>query len=560
MSSRIEFYEEGFRLKSLYLAKSVHELKNVFITISCIIENNFESTCLEMKDLLNSNMKFLKTLSEFGMFLIQDITKVSKTNFYSTDITSNTNKIFSYKKETTESFNLLKCLNFCIKMFQFRAIFEKKNIEISLKIDKSLKTKIITTINESRLKQIIINLLSNSYKFTLHGFITLNCFLTKEEKIRIKIMDSGLGFNKEDVKIFSPFQMNSQHQFLNKNGSGLGLLIVKELCESFNSKINYNSIKGKGTEFWFDIENYNKDHIIIDQNCIFTSSLKEMLSDINLGKKDNDPNFNYVEHEHESFSDEIIDNNTDSFENESENSDKDNNIIIINNNDDNNNNNNNKEIHFNIDEKDVKINKKYRHSHQFKKIIFSKNSSINNLTNKKRHSIMNNNNLSINKIIVCQKHLNLIQSNKNFKHCLSEEKISMKMDSILNKLKILICDDESFTAISTRNVVLKYFKSKKNKNYNIPDIIFAQNGLECIHKLYKSLIEESLINIVLMDENMPFLNGSNTCAFIKSIFEFCHVQIYIISSSYVNIKECNADGFFDKPLNVKNMKEIMLKI
>ena len=101
MSSIIEFNEEGLRLKSLYLAKSVHELKNVFLTISCIIENNIESTETNIKDHLNSNLKFLKTLCDFGMFLIQDITKVSKTTFYNTDIANNTNKIFSYKKETT---------------------------------------------------------------------------------------------------------------------------------------------------------------------------------------------------------------------------------------------------------------------------------------------------------------------------------------------------------------------------------------------------------------------------------------------------------------------------
>ncbi len=122
----------------------------------------------------------------------------------------------------------------------------------------------------------------------------------------------------------------------------------------------------------------------------------------------------------------------------------------------------------------------------------------------------------------------------------SDEIIENDTDSIVSKLKILICDDESFSAISTRNVVLKYFKSK---NKNIPDIIFAQNGLECIYKLYNSIIEESLINIVLMDENMPFLNGSNTCAFIKSIFELCHVQIYIIRSSYVNINNAKRMDF-----------------
>jgi CheY-like chemotaxis protein len=508
MINNIEINKEDLKLKSLYLSKSVHELKNVFITISCIINNEIHLDETDKNDSFNSNTKFLKTLSDFGMFLIQDITKISKMNFFKAEILNN--KVIIYKDEKIEPFNLLKCLNFCIKLFQLRANAEKKNIDISLKIDKCLKTKMINTINESRLKQVVINLLSNSYKFTLKGYVSLNCFITKEEKIRIKIIDSGLGFNNEDVDAFSPFQTNIEHQFLNKTGSGLGLLIVKELCESFNSKINYNSIKGKGTEFWFDIENKE----IIDQNSIFTTSLKEMLSDINLGKKDNDPTFNYIS-EKESIYEEDNSSNT-------QNSDS--NYI-----------------------------KKYRSSDLFLKHFSKKNS----LVLKKRYSIYNRDNDFINKIAIRKNHFNLMEKKSLLKTSFSEEKISRKnFNSIIHTLKILICDDDSFTAISTRNVVLKYFKLKK-KNLTLPDIIFAQNGLECIYKIYNSIIEETSINIVLMDENMPFLSGSNTCAFIKSIFELCHIQIYILSSTYVNINECKADGFFDKPLNIKNMNEIM---
>jgi len=124
----------------------------------------------------------------------------------------------------------------------------KKTLNL-LKIDKSLKTKIITSINQSHLKQIIINLLSNSYKFSLNGYIILNYFLIKEEKIRIKIINSGLVFNNEDVKIFSPFQMDTKTKFLNKNGSDLGLLIVKEICESFNKKFIIVQLKEKELNF-----------------------------------------------------------------------------------------------------------------------------------------------------------------------------------------------------------------------------------------------------------------------------------------------------------------------
>jgi hypothetical protein len=107
-----------------------------------------------------------------------------------------------------------------------------------------------------------------------------------------------LGFNNEDLKnIFSPFQMNKNHLALNENGSGLGLYIVKELCESFHSKIEYNSVKGKGSEFWFTLN--DDESSVIDQSLIFTEKLKQMIQEINNGKKDTNQSFNYDEEEEE---------------------------------------------------------------------------------------------------------------------------------------------------------------------------------------------------------------------------------------------------------------------
>ena len=67
----------------------------------------------------------------------------------------------------------------------------------------------------------------------------------------------------EDIN--SPFKVIQNNQHLNKNGSGLGLHICKEILETHKSKINVLSKKGKGSQFWFDIN----DDIV--KNTFFNS-------------------------------------------------------------------------------------------------------------------------------------------------------------------------------------------------------------------------------------------------------------------------------------------------
>ena len=134
-----------FKIKSLYLAKSAHELKNVFLTICSYIENKDELKIQnnefnkkkenEDKYILN----FLKSLCDFGMNLIYEITQISK----------NEGKFKSMNKESLENdeFNLINSLNFCVKMFQSRAKFEKKNIEIKLNTNNISKDKKIKSIS-----------------------------------------------------------------------------------------------------------------------------------------------------------------------------------------------------------------------------------------------------------------------------------------------------------------------------------------------------------------------------------------------------------------------------
>ncbi len=524
--------ENEFKIKSLYLAKTAHELKNVFLTISSFIENRDDIPIDNLKNIFNkevdhdSSLNFLKSLCDFGMNLIFEITEISKNDGkFKTIKEYNQNKLY-------EEFNLIDALNFCIKIFQSRAIFEKKNIDIKFNFNNISIDKKIKSISEMKLKQVVINLISNSYKFTINGFIELSVEKI-DQKLRIKIVDSGIGFNEKAMeKLFQPYYMLENNQFLNKNGSGLGLFICKEILSSNGSEIKFSSERGKGTQFWFDI----KDENIIDPSNYLTEGLKIIINQINSGQKDLNPLFK-------------IDKNSSMY----------------------------------IDEEDVLIDddsycddivKKSAQKFNFKNKLFRKVQSTNTFFLNSNHiridsygnnkydcksSIKNENINKKNNIRVVKTLLNANVGKKILRSLSQSEMASSKYDkNLLNmnsksNLKILICDDDNISVLSIRKLIVKFFE--KN-NDNFPDIYYVENGIECLNFAYSFLIKGTPINFIIMDMNMPFLNGFITCKLIKNIIEMNDIKIYLQSSQNVNISECGADGFFDKPLSMKALNVI----
>ena len=524
--------ENEFKIKSLYLAKTAHELKNVFLTISSFIENRDDIPIDNLKNIFNkevdhdSSLNFLKSLCDFGMNLIFEITEISKNDGkFKTIKEYNQNKLY-------EEFNLIDALNFCIKIFQSRAIFEKKNIDIKFNFNNISIDKKIKSISEMKLKQVVINLISNSYKFTINGFIELSVEKI-DQKLRIKIVDSGIGFNEKAMeKLFQPYYMLENNQFLNKNGSGLGLFICKEILSSNGSEIKFSSERGKGTQFWFDI----KDENIIDPSNYLTEGLKIIINQINSGQKDLNPLFKI-----------------------------------------------NKNSSMYIDEEDVLIDddsycddmvKKSTQKFNFKNKLFRKVQSTNTFFLNSNHiridsygnnkydcksSIKNENINKKNNIRVVKTLLNANVGKKILRSLSQSEMASSKYDkNLLNmnsksNLKILICDDDNISVLSIRKLIVKFFE--KN-NDNFPDIYYVENGIECLNFAYSFLIKGTPINFIIMDMNMPFLNGFITCKLIKNIIEMNDIKIYLQSSQNVNISECGADGFFDKPLSMKALNVI----
>lgn len=146
------------------------------------------------------------------------------------------------------SFNLIEILRQVHGMFVRSA--EEKGLKVNIQMSTSLPTKIIG--DSTRLVQILSNLLSNAIKFTSEGSVTLHVRQVHQEHdrahIEFKIDDTGIGISTNKLShIFEPFAQMETHIHRKYGGTGLGLLIVKNLVELMGGKVEVKSILGKGT-------------------------------------------------------------------------------------------------------------------------------------------------------------------------------------------------------------------------------------------------------------------------------------------------------------------------
>jgi len=171
----------------------------------------------------------------------------------------------------------------------------EKRLKLSIYIDPDLPTELM--LDEHRLRQIVMNLLSNALKFTAQGYVELivsgklqdqRCILT------IEVKDSGIGIAKESQEaIFKPFVQEDGSITREFGGTGLGLAISSQLVQLMGGEIKCFSEKGEGSCFCFDVSlalvddsevleapsvGEQKQVIIIDENGHKTEILERELA------------------------------------------------------------------------------------------------------------------------------------------------------------------------------------------------------------------------------------------------------------------------------------------
>jgi CheY-like chemotaxis protein len=138
---------------------------------------------------------------------------------------------------------------------------------------------------------------------------------------------------------------------------------------------------------------------------------------------------------------------------------------------------------------------------------------------------------------------------------------SQKKHFITNtkKYNIFICDDERQMALSTKNLFMKYFKSKYNED-SLPEIFIVNDGIQCLYQAYQFYLEDNQCNLIIMDQNMNFMNGDVACKIIKQTKQLENIAVYLITSDDASyFTSCNANGVFSKPITASHIETILHK-
>ncbi len=232
-------FEKVNKAKSVFLSNMSHELRTPLNGI-------IGTTNLLMHEKASPSQKkyydVLMHTSDHMLHLINHILDFSKINEAKINLDRNV-------------FNLKHTLTKLCRVFKAQDVEE--NISFVFEIDPELDKDIIS--DDLRLKQILFNLLSNAFKFTKKGTITLQALLIKADDkkmtVRFLVKDTGIGIKPEQiVKIFESFEQADNSTTRNFGGTGLGLSISKQLVGLFGTSLNVESQFQVGSTFWFETE------------------------------------------------------------------------------------------------------------------------------------------------------------------------------------------------------------------------------------------------------------------------------------------------------------------
>ncbi|MDR0885687.1 MAG: response regulator [Clostridiales Family XIII bacterium] len=222
--------ERANAVKSDFLASISHEIRtpmNAVIGLTSMIEDT--SLNARQRDLVTK----IKTSSINLLDLINDLLDFSKIEAGKVEIL---NEYFDLSKLLSE----MKAL--------FTLMMAGKSLIFSCEFAADLPQVIYS--DGKRLRQIIVNLLNNAYKYTPQGKVFFKVSKGPDETLCIWVTDTGIGIKEdEQYKLFKEFSQLDQVRNKHITGTGLGLAITKKLCELMGGSIYVQSVYGEGSTF-----------------------------------------------------------------------------------------------------------------------------------------------------------------------------------------------------------------------------------------------------------------------------------------------------------------------
>ncbi|WP_370446389.1 PAS domain S-box protein [Glaciimonas sp. PCH181] len=148
-----------------------------------------------------------------------------------------------------ESMSLTEVLLDCQSMIEAQAL--KRGIRMTFPNFDNL---FYVFADRTRVKQVMINLLSNAIKYNrVGGAVIVQCVMTAENRVRISIKDTGAGLTPEQLgQLFQPFNRLGK-ETSGEEGTGIGLVVTKQLVELMGGEIGVESTVGAGSVFWVEL-------------------------------------------------------------------------------------------------------------------------------------------------------------------------------------------------------------------------------------------------------------------------------------------------------------------
>lgn len=232
------------KYKSEFLANMSHELRtplNSLLILSNLLANN------QQGNLNEKQVEFARTINSAGtdlLGLINDILDLSKVESGTVSIDINDVPLAHLRQHLERT---------------FRQLAADKGLVFTIEVDPTLPETVRT--DEKRLQQIVLNLLSNAFKFTAEGEVILvfrmqrtarsgNGFAAPAKALAIEVRDTGIGIPKDKQKlIFEAFQQADGTTSRKYGGTGLGLSISREIARLLGGELQVESTPGRGSTF-----------------------------------------------------------------------------------------------------------------------------------------------------------------------------------------------------------------------------------------------------------------------------------------------------------------------
>ncbi|BBD09066.1 ATP-binding protein [Desulfovibrio ferrophilus] len=231
-----EHAEEAERTKSRFLAVMSHEIRTPLNTILGMAE------VLDAPSLSPRQRRGLKNISDAGGHLLELVTDIL-------DISRIESGIIELEERP---FDLFELLQVCARVVRNAAGGKAEQLGFDINLDPAIPP--FRVGDPMRLRQVLVNLLSNAYKFTSQGKIELSVTPQGEHDLHFVVHDTGIGIPADKlVTIFEDFTQADPSTTREYGGTGLGLSICRRLVEAMAGQLWVDSVLDQGSSFHFTL-------------------------------------------------------------------------------------------------------------------------------------------------------------------------------------------------------------------------------------------------------------------------------------------------------------------